>query len=378
MSFLDSVQADNDAALTQAASALPPPPKPSKKISAWADLPNAVGRVLGTAIPAAVAEVGAAAGEVAVGAARAARRTLDTPFQTPAETATEPPLRAENEVSRTLRNVAADLRPDPATASAAEQVLFGGVRGVGKAVGYVGTLGPAGAVAFAVDEGLVTMDDLQRQGVDDTTAAKAGAVVGAAQGVGVLLPMGGPTAAKTAGLIIAGGPGAFVAQQAATSAILERAGYDKIAEQFDPLDPVGLAVSTLIPAAFGGAHAAKLRQGARAVDAAAAPPPEVVDAAMVQNLSLAADRRAGDPVPPPLIEPPRAPEEPPPKQPAAKPEEEQAAARERLAPIEAADPEAAATMQRVRQEADEGTDLELGRQDADLLRVAAECALSLA
>ena len=41
----------------------------------------------------------------------------------------------------------------------------------------------------------------------------------------------------------------FIAQQAASKAILANAGYDQIAEQYNPFDPGGLAVSTLVPAA---------------------------------------------------------------------------------------------------------------------------------
>ncbi|MFX6949717.1 hypothetical protein ABTH81_21820, partial [Acinetobacter baumannii] len=65
-------------------------------------------------------------------------------------------------------------------------------------------------------------------------------------------------------------------QQAATRSILQNAGYDKIAEQYDPFDPVGLAVATLIPAGFG-AYASRGLRGARPV---AAP----VDAAASREL----------------------------------------------------------------------------------------------
>ena len=41
-----------------------------------------------------------------------------------------------------------------------------------------------------------------------------------------------------------------MAQQALTREILQSGGYDTLGAQYDPLDPVGLAVSALIPAAF--------------------------------------------------------------------------------------------------------------------------------
>jgi hypothetical protein len=89
-----------------------------------------------------------------------------------------------------------------------------------------------------------------------------------------------------------------MAQQAATSAILERAGYAKIAEQFDPLDPMGLAMSALIPLPFAGYGAMRNIRAAKALKAGEVPPVapvapeaptvprEAVDAAMVHNLTL--------------------------------------------------------------------------------------------
>jgi hypothetical protein len=51
-----------------------------------------------------------------------------------------------------------------------------------------------------------------------------------------------------------------VAQNAATKAILDNAGYKDIANQYNPFDPVGLTVSTLVPTAFGAA-ALRMRAG---------------------------------------------------------------------------------------------------------------------
>jgi hypothetical protein len=107
--------------------------------------------------------------------------------------------------------------------------------------------------------------------------------------------LAGNTLAKTGAYYLAGGPGGYVAQQVATSEILKRAGYAKIAEQFDPLDPVGLAMSALIPlpfAAYGARRIMKAGKGAEPVKPAVEPkpvetvPPEAVDAAMVHNLTL--------------------------------------------------------------------------------------------
>ena len=61
-------------------------------------------------------------------------------------------------------------------------------------------------------------------------------------------------------------------QNAATREILKNADYSKLAEQYDPLDPVGLTLSTLLPLGFGAlamrGGRAKARVDEDAVDAA--------------------------------------------------------------------------------------------------------------
>jgi hypothetical protein len=239
------------------------------------------------------------------------------------------PIRLERETSAAKNSAmsmqsgeyARSLRPDPATASAAENVVFGLTRGLTKAVGSVVALGPAaGAVAFGGSEAGVTYEDLTRQGVDPATAGKAAAVSGVVNAASVVLPMAGPTLKATAGLYLAGGPGAFMAQQAATRAILEHADYGELAKQYDPLDPLGLTLSTLIPLPFA-AHGARAVIKAREVGApkpGTAPPSpertpvdttapagpalsrESLDAVMTHNLTLArdvADARAAEVLP---------------------------------------------------------------------------------
>jgi hypothetical protein len=101
-----------------------------------------------------------------------------------------------------------------------------------------------------------------------------------------------------------------------TRDILNNADYSNLADQYDPFDPVGLAVSTLVPAAFGawalrGRARAAAREGqaapAQAAETAEAPrgpaAQELVDAARVQrvrevvdswNLADAGDIRAAN------------------------------------------------------------------------------------
>ncbi len=277
----------DNTALVQSLARLPPePPKAPPKASIWAQIPRGV----------------AAAGAEVFGQLQALdsrindgmpdRRPADDPWRVEAERG----QRRQIEIGRRADDFARELRPDAATAGTAEQVLFGLSKGLTKAVGSVVALGPmGGAAAFGGSEAATTYGDLTRDGVDPGTAGKAAAVVGVANTVGVALPMVGPTLKATAGLYLAGGPGGYLAQQAATQSVLRNAGYDQIAQKFDPLDPVGLSLSALIPLPFAAWGAARNIRASRApapvgaVDpppAAEAAPPEAVDAAMVHNLTL--------------------------------------------------------------------------------------------
>jgi hypothetical protein len=168
-----------------------------------------------------------------------------------------------------LRAGAEFWAPDPVTAHAAESLVFDFTRVGGKVVGGAVAAGPFGLAAAAGEEGVTQADKLRQKGVGLATRAAVGGVTAAAVGIGAAVPLAGTTLAKTAGLVAAGGPGTFVAQQLATRELLNNAGFGEIANTYDPFDPVGLAVSTLIPAGFGayGLRAARARSAA---DAAAA------------------------------------------------------------------------------------------------------------
>lgn len=222
-----------------------------------------------------------------------------------------------SEAGDLFRGVAQSYRPDAATASTAEQLVFDFSRFASKAVGYSVAAGPvAGSVLTGADEGMAEADRLRQQGVDLATRTKAGAVAGVAAAAGVALPVAGKTLAQTAGLVALGGPLSFSGQQLVTREILAGAGYGRIADQYDPLDPVGLAVSTLVPAGFGAwaLRGAARRAGAKVSEGeiplresdAGSPAPlpdETIDAARVhllaeeqQRASLApeGDMRAAD------------------------------------------------------------------------------------
>jgi hypothetical protein len=178
-----------------------------------------------------------------------------------AEQSAEPAARVQSgaafssELGGALYGVSAGFNPNPATSNVVDRTLFGFSSTASRALGYSLAGGPViGATLTAADVGSEASQRLKEQGVDIGTRSAVGAVEGVGAGLGVVAPVAGSTILRTAALVAGAGPGAYVAQTAATKAILENAGYDKIANQYDPFDPVGLAVSTAVPAFFGGLH----------------------------------------------------------------------------------------------------------------------------
>lgn len=169
---------------------------------------------------------------------------------------------------------------DPVASTTASMVLQQGSRLLTKVAGYSLAGGVPGAiVGTAVDEGGTGYLEARDKGVDKSTAAKVGAVRGVTAGAGVALPVVGRTAAQTLGLVVLGGPGSFMAEQALTRDILETANYPELARQYDPTDPLGLTLSIAIPGTIGAAaHAIRVRKPAAA---ALADSPEHLEAAHV-------------------------------------------------------------------------------------------------
>lgn len=268
MSLLDAYE-EGTLQTAKAMDAAPlPEPVPEPKHSAWTVLPRALA---GAALEVAgnLVDVGSMIGQVVEGETR--------------DYGDFEPLNTRPEASRPHYEMAREMRPDPLTAGLAENVIFGVGKGLTKAAFAVTAGGVIpGAAAFGLSEGMTTSEDLAEQGVDAATRQKVGTVTGVVSGASVILPVAGTSLLKTAGLVAAGGPAAYIAQETIIKDILEEADYQKIADQHDPLDPVGLAVSTLLPAAFGamamrGAFKGKATQ-------------EELDAAMVHNTTMKADQ----------------------------------------------------------------------------------------
>jgi hypothetical protein len=184
-----------------------------------------------------------------------------------------------------MRAKASEFTPDPATASTADQVLFGLVRVGTKVAAALSVANLPVAAGLLAAEGTNTATrELMTKGIDPATALKVGAVEGLGQASAVI-PLVGPTVKTTFGLMAASGPAAYMAQEAIARKILEKAGYNDEASRHDPVDPLGLTIATALPAIFGGAHIYGLTRATK-------PPPTLAD--VVQHLESGGKRYGKD------------------------------------------------------------------------------------
>lgn len=407
MGLLDSYQDSTDTALTVMASRPIEPEAPKPKHSAWSTPFRAVaagaaevaGNVMDTA--GAFGQVVAATGGIGPGIDPDARKNRQASIEA-MDTLKRDGINWRTDEAKQAYQFGANLRPDPLTAGAAENIIFGITKGLTKAIGAAATLGPVGgATIFGASEGMTTAEDLANQGVDQATRTKVGVVSAGVNALGLALPVAGKTLTQTAGLVVAGGPGSFVTQQLATREILRNANYKELSDQYDPLDPVGLAVSTLLPAGF----AAYAKRGGFATRpaAGAAVTPDAIDAAMVHNLTTLRDihsELAPDPAVKPISDIPA--REAKTDNPVM--EQDQSLAdtsvvsdgnspdpyRAKVEALAAEQPDLIARLDdsgqpvkltdelaAIKKQAQEGTDTEFGALDAPLLKIAAECALSI-
>lgn len=261
------------------------PPQP-RRTSVWQDIGN-----FATAIPRGVSEAAVQVGATLADTAAALRYMGNaTPAQRKAMDSGGLPVEAfSSETGDNLREFGRMYRPDAETAHWSEQVLYGFARGATKIVGGAVAAGPAGVLAAGLEEGVTQADELRMQGVGADARSKAGAVQGAGLALAAL-PLVGTTMGQTAALYVAGGPGGFVAQQALTREILQSAGHAKVAQEFDPFDPVGLAVASLVPAGFAayGLRAQRLQRAAASLPADVRDVPGYRDATPAADAALAA------------------------------------------------------------------------------------------
>lgn len=288
MSLGDAYQDDVDRALDASAALAPDPVAPK---------PRGLWRTAADSLLGAGAKLQASALEVGNVIGPALALSADPSNAEALEAVKRAPDFRQTDQSKPFRDFERKLRPDPVTASKAEEVVYGATGAMATLVGGAVLGGVPGLAAAAGEQGFSASEDLAQQGVDLKTRTAVGALTAGVTGASALLPMAGPTVKATIGLYLAGGPGGFVAQQYATRKILEAADYATIAKQYDPLDPTGLLVSALIPAPFaawGIRGNLKARKGAPAPAADVPPttptqPQDVVDAAMAHNLTLQRD-----------------------------------------------------------------------------------------
>jgi len=152
----------------------------------------------------------------------------------------------------TARRIAQDYLPDPASVGMAGQITHGVLSSLTKAGAYAVSAGPAAPVLFGADLGISRAQELTDKGVDDRTAAKAGAITGVASAVGMRLPAAmGSSRLQSAAIGAAVNPALNVAELSGIHALLDAADYEGIAAQYQPFDPVNLAVAAVTGAAFG-------------------------------------------------------------------------------------------------------------------------------
>lgn len=226
-----------------------------------------------------IGEMGASAFEVASGLADGMRRLRDaTPEQMREydRVGTLKPDDFRTAFGRAMRDEATSWMPDPATTHASAQVVAEFSRMLGKVAATAPFLGPVGAAGVVgMEEGFTVSDKLAQDGVDLETRSHVGAVTAGITAATFALPVAGQTIKSTAALALGGGPLAYIGQQAATREILNRADYSHLADRYDPFDPVGLALSTLLPLGFGAmglraAGKAKAKVAAREAELKAA------------------------------------------------------------------------------------------------------------
>lgn len=302
---------DSERAINEIAARPPVLKKQEPSFSAWGMI-----RGLGKSVPAGVAEVIGSTADVLKGYGQVSAATQpSTMFGNVTEKQSQDQAAAfqkmqtegidmDSNIGRSFRNAGQEYMPDPATAHQSEVIVAEFGRVMTKAIGSTMLTGTP--IPAALEEGMTASDKLQQQGVDKKTATKVGLVTAAANSVAFGLPVAGSTLTATVGLAAVSGPTTYIAQESATREILRNAKYDDLAEQHDPMNPVGLGLATLgsmIPGGIVlGLRARSAAQAARAASEAvpAELPPKTavaqavdqvtVDAARVQVLRETIDR----------------------------------------------------------------------------------------
>lgn len=156
------------------------------------------------------------------------------------------------------RQIMRKTRADPTTMGMVAQGIHGFVSIIPAAIVGGITAGPAGAAAMvSASTGFDKYDELRGQGVDHDTALQGAAITGTVMGVGTALaPYYGSKLVTQLATGLGLNVGAGVAERAGTKEVLETAGYDKIAQQYEAWDKTAVGVDAIIAAGlvFGGRY----------------------------------------------------------------------------------------------------------------------------
>jgi len=242
--------------------ARPPEPKQTPRFSLWgttAAVPKGVAAGAAQAAGSTADVLGAFGSVLGTEGSAGGMFSLPTPEEEKQQREATEKLRANgpdymSDGGRSFRNVAKDYTPDPLTTHASERMVFDFARVASKAITAAATMGGIpGAVVAGAEEGFTVSDQLAQEGVDLGTRSAVGGVTAVTNALSFGLPVAGGTAAKTVGLALTGGPLSFMAQNAATRKILQDADYSKLADQYDPFDPMGIGMAAGLSLVFGGA-----------------------------------------------------------------------------------------------------------------------------
>lgn len=188
--------------------------------------------------------------------------------------------RLEAQAERDRRYARDEYSPDPFRSSKAAQIVHGLTNGLTKYVlaQVVGSLFPGWgnvattAVLVGTTFGVGETQRLLEEGVDKSTAQKAGVFSGISNAFWAAVPGAFVANSTRTGVRLATGAGTGAAlggfsnvnEQATIQTILRQADYSKAAEQYDPTDPLNLALGVVLGGAAGTVPALRRPGGASA------------------------------------------------------------------------------------------------------------------
>lgn len=216
-----------------------------------------LGGAIGSSFVGGVASVGRLLGDLGSAAAKYGTATqmqeLGLPPEDVQQVLAAPATPAPFDES--LQKVQDWAKIDPRVTGTGSQIAGSAVHGI--TVAGLGTLagGPvAGGALLGATSGYEDYRENKAAGLDETTALEKAGIAGAAGTLGALPFMGGFGGNLAAKIATGAGvnTGFGIAQRAATSSLLESAGYKDMAAQYKALDASSMVADVILGSAFGG------------------------------------------------------------------------------------------------------------------------------